>query len=68
MDVGDVNRAGQELLRKTAARSTTHRFARIWAMRCSACNHEFGSNSCDAHLRRCPECGNGAPGEPIDSL
>lgn len=54
MDQGDVNQNGQELVRKTGNKSTTHRFATIWLMRCRTCNHEYGSNSCDAHIRRCP--------------
>jgi hypothetical protein len=62
---GDVNQNGQKLVRKTDTRSTTHRFARIWVMRCPR-GHEYGSNSCDAHIRRCPSCDTRvAQGEPI---
>ena len=66
MEVGDVNRNGQELVRKTENRSTTHAFAKIWVMRCRECSNEYGSNSCDAFRRHCPSCNpKAAPGEPI---
>ena len=66
MDIGDVNPNGQQLVRRTDARSTTHPFATIWAMRCQGCGREYGSNSCDAHIRRCPHCDpSAAAGEPI---
>lgn len=65
MNVGEKNRRGQVLIQKTEMPSTTHDYARIWRMRCSMCGHEYGSNSCDAHIRRCPRCDGGAPGEPL---
>lgn len=66
MEEGDVNSNGQELIRKTDAPSTTHPFATMWSMRCQMCGGEYGSNSCDAHIRRCPQCDpNAALGEPI---
>jgi hypothetical protein len=65
MEVGDANRNGQELIRKTEGRSDTHRFAKVWVMRCHACNREYGSNSCDAHIRRCPYHDQGAKSEPF---
>ena len=66
MQVGDVNRNGQVLLRKTSQKSTTHRFATVWVMQCEAKKHEYGSNSCDAHQRLCPSCVPAAkPGEPF---
>jgi len=66
MDIGEENKNRQILVRKTEQQSTTHAFARIWVMHCSICNHEYGSNSCDAHERRCPRCVPTAkPGEPL---
>jgi hypothetical protein len=65
MNVGESNRNGQVLLEKTKRKSSTHPFARIWKMRCSR-GHTYGSNSCDAHERKCAKCNPDAkPGEPI---
>jgi hypothetical protein len=55
----------QAVLYKTERKSTTHPFAKIWAMRCGRCSETYGSNSCDAHIRRCPHCDGGRPGEPL---
>ena len=64
---GETNRQGQEVVRKTDTRSTTHPFAKIWVLRCRACGTRYGCNSCDAHIRRCPICHpNAAPGEAIE--
>jgi hypothetical protein len=64
--VGEANANRQELVRKTSAPSTTHPFAKIWVMRCRVCGGEYGSNSCDAHIRRCPNCSPAAAkGEPL---
>lgn len=66
MKIGETNINRQELVRKTNVPSTTHRFARIWVMRCHKCAAEYGSNSCDAHIRQCPHCSrSAAKGEPI---
>ncbi len=66
MHIGEENKNNQILVRKTTNKSTTHRFARIWVMRCSSCKYEYGSNSCDAHERHCPKCTPGVkPSEPI---
>ena len=49
--------------------STTHPFATIWVLQCRACGTRYGSNSCDAHIRRCPSCNPTAmPGEPIEQF
>ena len=67
MNPGDLNRNAQKLLRKTDLASTTHQFAKIWEMRCGRCGNVYGSNSCDAHIRRCPRCDrSAAPGEPLE--
>jgi len=66
MEVGEENKNNQRLVRKTDTKSTTHRYAKIWVMRCQSCNSEYGSNSCDAHIRLCPRCNkNAAKPEPI---
>ncbi len=67
MDIGDKNEKGQVLIRKTNMKSTTHSNprVRIWVMYCPTCNTQYGSNSCDAHIRKCPYHQNGAKGEPI---
>lgn len=67
MQIDEFNDNRQRLVEKTTRRSTTHRFARIWVLECERCGHRYGSNSCDAHIRLCPDCGppGVAPGEPI---
>jgi len=65
MEIGEINRNGQQLMRRTDQRSTTHPFATIWIMLCVQCDVEYGCNSCDAHIRRCPIHEDGAaPAEP----
>jgi hypothetical protein len=56
--VGDVNKHGQTLLAKTEERGN-HHFARLWRLRCSepGCGLEYEANSCDFHIRRCPNHG-----------
>ena len=44
----------QLLVRKTDQRGN-HPFARVWVLRCKD-GHEYGANSCDFHVRRCPTC------------
>lgn len=66
MDLNEENPNRQRVVAKTELKSTTHRFALIWHMRCGECGAEYGSNSCDAHIRRCPQCDrSAAPGEPL---
>ena len=66
MNAGESNRNGQKLLRKTEKKSTTHPFARIWVLQCGKCHEKYGSNSCDAHIRKCPNCNTTASkAEPI---
>jgi len=65
MNVGDSNTKGQRLVAKSDNRSTSHRWAKIWTMQCDACGFTYGSNSCDAHIRKCPGCQEGATGEPL---
>lgn len=65
MNIGDTNKNNIKLLQKTGVKSTSHNFATIWKMECSE-GHVFGSNSCDAHGRKCCTCdSSAAPGEPL---
>lgn len=62
---GESNINEQILISRTNTPSNSHRFAKIWVMRCSRCTYEYGCNSCDAHIRSCPSCNqSAAPGEP----
>jgi hypothetical protein len=61
--VGYRNADGQEIIRPTEARAAEQR---IFVMRCTVCGHEYGSYGCDADIRRCPQCQDGAPGLSID--
>ena len=66
MDVCEINGKGQVLVKRTDTKSTTHPYANIWVMRCTKCGNEYGSNSCDAHIRKCPRCDKtAAAAEPI---
>ena len=62
--VGEVNRNGLRLVRKTNTMSPNHRYARMWVVCCEKCTHEFGANSCDFHDRKCP-CQGAKAGFPI---
>ena len=63
-DVGERNPNGLLLVRKTGESSGSHRFARIYVVRCGQ-GHEGGVNGCDFHVRRCPDCDPDArPWEP----
>lgn len=61
---GDVNRNGQTLIRKTEERGN-HPASTVWVLRCEEDRHEYGANSCDFHIRKCPAHQNGKPGLPI---
>lgn len=66
MEIGQANRNQQVLVRRSSQRSSTHPFAKVWIMRCQGCDQEYGCNSCDAHLRQCPNCSpRAARAEPI---
>ena len=61
-----ISKNGQVLVEKTRMPSTSHPYAKIWKARCGACGLTYGVNSCDFHIRRCPSCQGGEPGEPTD--
>jgi hypothetical protein len=50
----------KKVIRKTKERGN-HPFALVHILQCE-CGHRFGANSCDVHIRRCPNCEGGAPG------
>ena len=57
--IGYCNREGQEVVRKTERTGPSSQ--RVFVMRCRVCGHEYGSYGCDADIRRCPACQDGAP-------
>lgn len=63
--IGAVNRNGQHLLQDLNRASATHPSAKIYRLRCLFCGHNYGANGCDVHIRKCPECQEGRPGEGV---
>lgn len=61
---GDINKNSQQLLRLTDEPGTDHN-SRIWILKCRLCANIYGCNSTDGWQRKCPRCGDGAPGLPI---
>jgi hypothetical protein len=57
---GRQNKNGQILVETTDLSSPNHRFAKVWILRCPK-HGTYKANSCDFHIRRCPEEG-GQPG------
>lgn len=55
-EVGDANAKSQVLIEKTQERSPNHRFAKVWILRCPK-HGNYKANSCDFHIRQCPEEG-----------
>ena len=41
--------------------SGNHPNQRAYLMTCLACDHQYASNGCDIHIRKCPRCQGGAP-------
>ncbi len=64
-DPGYRNPNGQEVLARTGFRSESRDGQGIYRMRCTHCGHEYGSNGCDIHNRRCPRHQSGASGEVL---
>jgi N-glycosylase/DNA lyase len=62
--VGYVNRNGQVVIRSTGRPGTDHGQI-IYQLGCSHCGHVYGANGSDIHLRKCPNCHDGAIGLPI---
>ena len=53
IQVGYVNRNGQEVVRSAGKAGTDHG-QYVYALRCRTCGHEYGANGSDIFLRRCP--------------
>jgi len=65
---GYINKHNQQVIRKTGLAGTDHN-QKVYHLRClnEACGAEYGANGSDIHLRKCPECQNGAPGLAIEN-
>jgi hypothetical protein len=62
---GFKNQNSQEVISKTGLQSKSVRGQTIYHLRCGQCGHNYGSNGCDIHLRRCPGHDGGAKGERL---
>ena len=55
-EIGKHNRHGQILIEATKQPSPNHPFAKVWIV-CCPTHGIYKANSCDFHIRRCPEEG-----------
>ena len=69
--VGDTNRNGQRLIKKTDTPGNDH-MQYVWVVRCTRvdannveCGYQYGVNGSDFFQRKCPMCQDGRPGLPI---
>jgi len=62
---GFTNPNKQTVIRDTGAPSTTRDKQSIYELRCTLCQHRYGSNGMDIKSRLCPRCQSGAQGEPL---
>jgi hypothetical protein len=58
---GYENRNAQTVVRATEKRGTDYG-QYIYVLRCRHCEHEYGANGSDTHIRKCPSCQGGVPG------
>jgi hypothetical protein len=61
---GYRNEEGQEVVARTPLVGSEPE-QRVYAMKCTVCGHEYGTNGCDIPHRCCPNCQDGAPGLPV---
>lgn len=61
--IGFCNRDGQQVIRKTE-REGSAPGQRVFILRCTVCDHEYGADGCDIYDRLCPKCQDGPPGVP----
>ncbi len=61
--IGFRNRDGQQVTRKTG-REGSAPGQRVFILRCTVCEHEYGADGCDIYDRLCPKCQDGPPGLP----
>ncbi|RXH58748.1 hypothetical protein GRAN_2058 [Granulicella sibirica] len=62
---GFKNKHGQVVMASTGFPSESFAGQTVYRMHCSHCGHDYGSNGCDIHLRRCPRHQDGAKGEAL---
>ncbi len=63
---GYINRNGQINLGRTdPARHGSDHNQYVYVLHCPCCVRNYGANGSDIHLRQCPYCSAGAPGETL---
>lgn len=62
--IGFINRNRQVNIRSTGLPGSDHRQT-IYVLQCQPCGEAYGANGSDIHLRRCPACQGGRPGELV---
>jgi hypothetical protein len=62
---GYKNKHGQVVISRTGFPSESFPGQTIYHLRCSHCQHDYGSAGKDIHLRRCPRHQDGIKGEPL---
>lgn len=62
--IGYRNRDGQQVIRKTD-REGSAPGQRVFILRCTVCDYEYGADGCDIYDRLCPKCQDGPPGSLI---
>jgi hypothetical protein len=65
--VGHRNRHGQVVIRKTDTPGTLP-LERVYVLQCEYCEYEYGTNGCDVHSRKCPQCQHGREGLPMTGV
>ena len=61
--IGSRNADGQEIMKKTDTGGPEGQ--RIFVLRCTVCEYEYGAYGIDADIRRCPACQDGPAGLPV---
>jgi hypothetical protein len=57
-DVGYLNDNGQTVIDKTDMIGNGHNQL-VYVLECGSCGERYGSNGCDNHERKCPNCQGG---------
>lgn len=63
--IGFVNRNGQKVIAGTDLPGTDHNQV-VYVLSCLSCGNRYGANGSDIFHRRCPHCGAGRPGLPLE--
>ena len=61
---GYQNKNGQVVVRPTGLQGSDH-LQKVYVLKCGRCGFKYGANGSDIHIRLCPECQGGRPGEKI---